>query len=229
MYYGSDGTLLQSRDVNAPLPPFYLARSDQSFGVIRQIDSSARQRSDSLQVMVRGRFNRYFNGQAQYSLTRATNNSGGLNWFPANDYDLASEWARADFDRRHRLQVLGAVDPGRKIAIGVALTVQSGLPYSELLGTDAYNNGRGTARPPGITRNTLQGPGQAQLDARVSREFAFDKRHPSRTIALGLDAFNLLNAVNYLSYVGTISSPLFGQPVNAQAPRELQLSARVKF
>jgi hypothetical protein len=48
-------------------------------------------------------------------------------------------------------------------------------------------------------------------------------------MTLGLDAFNVLNTVNYTSYVGTITAPLFGRPVAAQAPRELQLSARVKF
>lgn len=48
-------------------------------------------------------------------------------------------------------------------------------------------------------------------------------------MTVGLDALNVLNAVNYTTYVGTISSPLFTQPAAAQAPRELQLSARVKF
>ena len=48
-------------------------------------------------------------------------------------------------------------------------------------------------------------------------------------MTLGFDAFNLLNRVNYASYVGIVGSPLFGQPVSAQSPRQLQLSARVNF
>jgi hypothetical protein len=35
--------------------------------------------------------------------------------------------------------------------------------------------------------------------------------------------------VNYTTYVGTVGSPLFGQPVAARPPRQLQLSARIKF
>jgi hypothetical protein len=35
--------------------------------------------------------------------------------------------------------------------------------------------------------------------------------------------------VNYGTYVGTLTSPLFTQPVSAQAARQLQISARIKF
>ena len=48
-------------------------------------------------------------------------------------------------------------------------------------------------------------------------------------MTLALDAFNLLNRVSYASYVGTLGSPLFGAPVTARAPRQLQFSARMKF
>jgi hypothetical protein len=51
----------------------------------------------------------------------------------------------------------------------------------------------------------------------------------AHTVTVSLDAFNALNRVNYGTYVGTVGSPLFGRPVTARAPRQLQLSARVKF
>ena len=51
----------------------------------------------------------------------------------------------------------------------------------------------------------------------------------ARSVTFGLDAFNLLNRVNYGAYVGTLSSPLFGLPVSARAPRQLQFSARLTF
>lgn len=229
MYYGSRGTLFRSRDINAPLPPLYITRLDPALGVVRQIESNARQRSDSLQLTFRGRIAKWFNGQVQYALSRTLSNSGGLNWFQANDYDLSGEWARADFDRRHRLLLLGSASPGRKVNLGVALTLESGRPYSETLGTDPYNNARGNARPAGVARNSLQRAGYADLDVRVSRDFAFGAGEGARTVSVGVDAFNLLNRVNYATYVGTVGSPFFEQPVSAQAPRELQLSARFKF
>jgi hypothetical protein len=46
---------------------------------------------------------------------------------------------------------------------------------------------------------------------------------------LALDAFNVLNRVNYRSFVGNLSSPSFGRAVAARPPRRLQLSFRVKF
>jgi len=230
MYYGSDGRLFRSRDVNAPLPPLYAARPDPSLGVVRQIESSARQRSHSLEVTLRGRFGRAFDGRVQYTLRRTMNDSGGVSWFPANDYDLGGEWARADFDRRHRLLLLGSISPGAKVTLGVAATLQSGLPYTELLGGDPYDNGRGNARPAGVPRNSLQRSGYADLDLRLSRDFRLAGRGASpATVTLGFDAFNVLNAVNYGVYVGTVTSPLFGQPVNAHPARQLQVSARVRF
>ncbi|HVZ20582.1 MAG TPA: carboxypeptidase regulatory-like domain-containing protein [Vicinamibacterales bacterium] len=230
MYYGSEGRLFRSRDLNAPAPPLYAARPNPAFGVVRQVDGSARRHADSMQVTLRGRFGRVFNGQVQYALSKTMDDSGGLNWYPANDDDPSAEWARADFDRRHNLVLLGSVTPGRQFSAGIGVRAGSGLPYSELLGTDLFNNGRGNARPAGVARNTLQGAGYTELDLRLSRDFAVGRTGAgARTLSIGVDAFNVLNAVNYSSYVGTITSPRFGQPVAAQAPRELQLSARVTF
>ena len=70
-YTGARGYhLFRSRDVNAPLPPLYLARPDPSYGVVRQVESTGRQNSDSMQLTVRGRVTRWFNGQMQYTLSR---------------------------------------------------------------------------------------------------------------------------------------------------------------
>ena len=44
---------------------------------------------------MRGRVTRWFNGQMQYTLSRVQNDTNGIAWFPANDYDLSGEWARA--------------------------------------------------------------------------------------------------------------------------------------
>jgi Carboxypeptidase regulatory-like domain/TonB dependent receptor-like, beta-barrel len=229
-YSGSRGRdLFRSRDVNAPASPDYSVRPDPSYGVVRRIESAGRLRGQSLQVMLRGKSARWFNGQAQYTLSRTNTDTGGLNWFPANDYDLSGEWARADFDRRHQLMLLGSITPGRICDLGLSVTLQSGAPYTETLGGDVFNNGRGNARPDGVARNSLQGAGYADVDLRLSRDLPIAKGTRARAVTIGLDVFNLLDRVNYGSYVGTVSSPLFGQPVTARAPRQLQLSARYTF
>jgi hypothetical protein len=230
-YTGARGyRQFRSRDVNAPVPPQYLLRPDPSFVVVRQVESTGRQDSDSMQMTLRGRVTRWFNGQMQYTLNRVYNDTNGINAFPANDYDVSGEWARADFDRRHRLLVLGRVTAIKWVELGVSLTVNSGAPYTELLGGDPYNNGRGRARPAGVARNSLDATGYSSLDLRASRELKVGgTREATRTMTFSLDAFNVLNRVNYGSFVGTVGSPLFGRPVSALAARQLQLSARVKF
>jgi hypothetical protein len=166
----------------------------------------------------------------QYTLSRAYNDTNGIASFPANDYNLSGEWARADFDRRHRFLLLGRISAGTLFDLGVGVTVNSGAPYTETVGVDLYNNGRGRARPAGVARNGLEGAGYGSLDLRASRDVKFGAgTAQARTITFALDAFNLLNRANYVNYVGTLGSSLFGQPVAALAPRQLQVSARVKF
>jgi len=229
-YTGTHGFhLFRSRDINAPPPPVYQSRPDPVIGVLRQIESTGGQQSDSLSITIRGRMTRWFNGQAQYALARADNDTNGISWFPANDYDLSGEYARADFDRLHRLVLLGRLTP-RKIAdIGVSLTMNSAGPYTELLGVDVYNNARGHARPPGVARNTLEAAGYASLDLRIARDIPLEKGKSERALTFGADVFNLTNRVNYGSYVGTIGSPLVRQPTSARPARQVQLSVRFKF
>ncbi|HEV3056781.1 MAG TPA: carboxypeptidase regulatory-like domain-containing protein [Vicinamibacterales bacterium] len=230
-YTGARGyNMFRSRDINAPLPPFYAARPDPAYSVVREIESNGRQQSDSVQVTVRGRMSRWFNGQTQYTWSRVYNDTNGITAFPANDYDLSGEWARADFDRRHRFLVLGRVTPGKVADFGVGVTMNSAGPYTELLGPDVYNNGRGRARPPGVPRNSLEAAGYASLDLRASRDFTLaGTAKDGRVLTVGLDAFNVLNRVNYATFVGTVGSPLFGQPISARTPRQLQFSARIRF
>jgi TonB-dependent receptor-like protein len=228
-YTGSRGSLFRSRDINAPLAPPYTVRPNPAYGQIRQIESTGRQNSDSVTVALRGKITKWFNGQTFYTLGRTYTDSGGVTSFAANDYDLTGEWARADFDRRHQFVMIGRV-PTPLLDFGVNLALRSGTPYTELLSGDPFGNGRGNARPVGVPRNGLEGAGLATLDVRASRDLAFRKGTPqARTMTIALDTFNILNRVNYANYVGTLSSPLFGQPVSARAPRQLQLSARVKF
>ena len=102
-------------------------------------------------------------------------------------------------------------------------------PYNETLGLDLFNNGRGRARPTGVPRNSLETTGFASLDIRASRDIKLGAGKDAREVTLGFDTFNVLNHVNYGSFVGTLSSPLFGLPVTARAARQLQFSARMKF
>lgn len=241
-YFATRGVgLFRSRDVNAPPPPFYIARPNPAFSVWRQIESSADLESHSLEIALRGNVTRFFTGMIQYSLARAHNNNAGattggsrtsgINTFPANNYDLSGEWARADYDQRHRFNVLGTLTPGRYFKLGFAVSLYSGQPYNLTTGRDDNHDGFANDRPPGVPRNSLEGPGYADLDVRWSRDFFLvrAKKDKGPTATLGLDAFDVLNHVNYPSFVGDQSSPFFGKPVTALPTRRLQLSFRFRF
>jgi len=228
-YYGSVGeNLFRSRDINAPLTSGVVP--NPAFGVIREIESSGRQNGNSLEVTLRGDLGRYFSGLAQYTLSRTDNNTGGVNWFPANQYDLSGEWGRADFDQRHRLNLLEGFKPGKQFTLGVGVSVASGKPYSLTTGLDAYHTGLFNARPAGVSRNTLEGPTYADLDLRLSRDFFLSKKkEKGNVVTFSLDAFNILNHVNYTAFVGNLSSAFFGQAVAGFPARRLQLTSRFKF
>lgn len=231
-YVGSRGVgLFRSRDVNAPPPPDYLARPNAGFGQIRQIESTGRQSAHSLQLIARGRLAPRVRGSVQYTIATARNDTNGINTLPANSYDLASEWGRASFDQRHRFEALLQLDGGDWADFGVSLSLGSGRPYSLQTGRDDYHTGQTNARPAGVARHTLQGPGLALLDLRWSHEFGIGSGRGDNAPAwsIGIDAFNVTNRVNYSGFVGTLSSPFFGRAIAAQPPRRIQLSAGFQF
>jgi hypothetical protein len=232
-YFGARGfDQFRSRDINAPLPPAYATRPDASIGVLRQIESAGRRVGDSLEVTLRGNVSRFFNGMAQYRLAVSHDDTAGINYFPPNAYDLSGEWARSDFDRRHRFELLGTINPGKLFNLGVSVSLYSGLPYTLTTGLDAFHTGTANARPVGVSRNSLQGPGYADLDLRWSRDFTLiksKKKDGGLRATLAVDAFNVLNKVNDSFFIGNLRSPFFGQAIAAQPPRRLQLSFRLKF
>jgi hypothetical protein len=126
---------------------------------------------------------------------------------------------------------VGTFRPGKLFNLGMALAFYSGMPYTLTTGRDDNHDGTATDRPPGVGRNTLQGPGYADVDLRWSHDFFLEKskREKVPVATVGLDAFNVLNRVNYASFVGNLSSPFFGRAVAARPPRRLQAVLRLRF
>jgi hypothetical protein len=232
-YSGSRGIdLFRSQDINAPLGPDYLTVPNPALGFVRQIESAGRQAGDSLNITVRGALTHRLTGLIQYTLSRTENNTGGINWYPANQYDFTGEWSRADFDQRHRLNMLESFNPGKSFTIGVGLALATGKPYTWTTGLDPYGTNLQNARPDGVPRNNLQGPGYANFDLRLSRDFYLnkDKKEKGKVVTFGFDAFDVINHVNYSYFIGDQSSKLFFMhAVSAYPTRRLQLTSRFKF
>jgi outer membrane receptor protein involved in Fe transport len=231
-YYNTRGVhAFRSRDANAPLPPLFAGRPDTAFSLVRQIESTGRLQGHSLELGLRGNVTKYFNGMIQYALGRLRNDTSGIASFPANSYDLAGEWGRADSDVRHRFNLLGVFKAGKYFKLGTALTLNTGAPYSITTGRDTNGDSMALDRPAGVGRNTAQGPGFAQLDLRWSRDFYLNKKKKEKgpSVTLGVNALNVTNRVNFVNYVGNLSSPFYGQAVAARPSRRVQFSAQIAF
>lgn len=231
-YRGITGvSSFRSRDANAPLGPLYASRPDPSLGFVQQIEAGGRLRSNALDVSLKGKAGRWFEGQAQYTLGRVRNNTSGIGFYPQDQYNPNAEYARADYDRLNRFNLLGNINPEHWLTLGVAATLYSGAPYTETAGLDVYRTGLSNARPAGVGRNTLQGGGTADLDLLWDHDIKLNKAKAdkAKTLNVGVSGFNVLNHTNYTSYIGSVRSPLFGQPTAALPGRQLQFGMRYQF
>jgi hypothetical protein len=230
-YIGNRGVdLFRSRDANAPIGPLFFARPDPLLNVFRQIESAGRMQANFLEFTLRGKISKYFSGLAQYNFGHSYNNTGGVAYFPGNSNDWSREWGRADFDKRHQMNLLGNFALARWFNLGVALQVQSGAPYTQTTGRDDNHDGLALDRPAGVGRNTLQGPGYLGLDLRWARDFPLSGRKEKGPVAtVAFDVFNVLNRVNYSGFVGNLSSSFYGQPVASLPARRGQISLRLRF
>lgn len=230
-YRGNIGiNLFRSLDANAPFNPGASSlRPNPSFGFVRQVQSRGRQVSNALDFTFRGNISRWFSGLAQYTLGRTRNNSGGIAWFPANQYDDTGEYTRADFDQLHRLNILGTINEGHWASLGVAANLNSGSPYTETSGVDTLQTGLLNERPAGVPRNSLQASGYVNLDLRWSHDFQLRKKHELPVVTFAVDAFNIPNHTNFTQYVGNVQSRFYGLPTSALPARRIQFTLRAKF
>lgn len=76
-----------------------------------------------------------------------------------------------------------------------------------------------------LGRNSLVGPGYANLDASLAKMFTFG----SRRLELRADVFNLLNRRNYTLVNRILNAPNFGQITSQSDPRQMQFGLRFTF
>ncbi|WP_263417990.1 TonB-dependent receptor [Terriglobus albidus] len=231
-YRGLRGiSLLRSRNINAPLPPAYSIVPEANFGIVRQMESRGKQIGNTLDVTIQGKAGRWFSGMTQYSFSHTNNDTGGVTWFPANQYSLVGEYGHSDLDQRHRFNMLGAFNEDHWLNLGVAVKLYSGLPYTQTAGFDRYNTGLLNARPDGVSRNTLQGGRTAALDLHWGKENDLGLKNGDVKAKLGLsiDVFNVTNTTSYTTYVGNVRSAFFSHPTAAMPARRVQFGARFSF
>jgi outer membrane receptor protein involved in Fe transport len=227
----------RSVDVNAPVLPLNPSltanypRPDPNLGQVQQIESGGRALLNAFDLSFRGSAGRIFSGQAQYTLSKFMNNTGGINSFPQDQYHPNAEWGRADQDRLQRFNLIGNINPDHWLTMGVDATFYSGPPYSETTGDDNYHTGMENARPGGVARNSRQAGGTADLDLQWNHDFRIGKAKgdKAKIVSCSFSAFNALNRTNFTNYIGARSSSLFAHPTTALPGRQLQFAVGYRF
>jgi hypothetical protein len=134
------------------------------------------------------------------------------------------------------------------------MRAQSAAPYNITTGLDENHDGQTNERPAGMRRNSARGNPTSNVDLGLVWEHAVGRRAPlngqrggggggggregggsnrSPESAFRFEIFiratNALNLVNAQNFSGVMTSPFFGLPTSAAAPRRLVLGMRTFF
>ena len=222
----------RSVDINAPtLASGYTARPNPALGLVRQMQPGGFFEGSGFDVSYRGRFNKYFTGFGRYTWSHYESNTGGIGWFPQNQYAPNNEWSNAGFDRRHRLGMYAMFHPESVFNLSAGIFANTGRPWTVTTGSDTYGDSLFNTRPDGVSRNTETAPSYVDMDLRWGHDFAItpDKSEESPRVGFSAGAFNLLNHQNPSSIDTVETSPTFGEVTSDNPPRRIQLGMRLEF
>ena len=111
-----------------------------------------------LDISYRGKLNKYFTGFGRYTWSHYESNTGGIGWFPQNQYAPDDEWSNAGWDRRHRLGMYAIFHPESLLNLSAGIFANTGTPWTIVTGTDLYGDDLFNARPEGVGRNYRDQP-----------------------------------------------------------------------
>ncbi len=224
--------MFRSVDINAPTPESgYTVRPNLDYGRIRQMQPAGFYVGDGFDISYRGRWNKYFTGFGRYTWSHYEANTGGMWWYPQNQYDPGDEWSDSNWDRRQRVGMYAIFDQKSLLNLAAGVFVNSGSPWTILTGTDPYGDGLFNARPDGVGRNSETGPGYVDLDLRWGHDFAITANKADEAPRLGFSAsaYNVVNHVNGQGIDTIETSSSFGQITSVGSPRRVQLAMRFEF
>lgn len=158
--------VLRTRPLNAPLPGTFIPGVPGS-GIrplncadfippsvnpsttcnVYEYESSGRFNQNQFIVNFNSRFNRNASLNAFYVLAKANSDADGTGSFPANPYDLTTEYGRASGDIRHRFVMTGNFRVPWGVTLNPFVIIQSGRPFNITLGRDINGDTLNTERP----------------------------------------------------------------------------------
>ncbi|HET6978001.1 MAG TPA: carboxypeptidase regulatory-like domain-containing protein [Pyrinomonadaceae bacterium] len=189
---------IRARNINAPLAlnqrPF--ATNDN----IYQYETSGVYKQQLFVVASTIRLNPRFSLNANYTLGKAEGDTDGPGSFPAETYNLATEFGRASTDIRHRFTLAGNIDTRWGLSFAPLIVALGGAPFNIITGADRNNDSIFADRPAFATdlsrssvvqtsfgafdlaplpnariipRNFGRGPGYFSVNLRVSKTINF--------------------------------------------------------
>ena len=209
--------MLRSRNINAPLPGTYDPTQPVS-GLrsypgadIYLYESAGLFRQNQVIVNMNARMSRRFSAFGYYTFGSSHSDSEGPGSFPANQFDLRSEYGRAGFDVRHRVFIGGSISAPYGCMLSPFIVASSGPPYNITTGSDLNGDSLFNDRPAWATdlsrpsvvltpygafdtaplygqkiipRNLGRAPGMFVVNMRLSKAFTFG-REPSTLKSAG--------------------------------------------
>lgn len=252
-FYEHTGRDFRSIDLNAPVGG---VRPEAAFGRALLVQSIGRSTRGGVNIDLSyaprpGMFSSF-----RYGYSR-TQNDGDDALTPPPTGTFDAEWGPSRGDVRHRLNWnMGAPISRWGVVASLSGRLQSGSPFNLTTGRDDNADAIFNDRPVGAARNSLRGAFTTQTDLpvawtipsqRPSGAIGFQRgpggqgprgaggpagpgaRNQGRRFEMYLVVSNLLNRTNRTSYVGVLTSPLYGQPTSAQAARRVELGWRFAF
>jgi hypothetical protein len=135
--------VLRARNINAPIPGTVKAGVPGSgsfplgnIGNVFQYESSGRFNQNQLLISANNRLSRRFTVFLSYVLNRANSDTDGAGTFPANQYDLSTEYGRSIVDIRHRFFMGGSITGPWGLRFNPFVTANSGRPFNITIGRD---------------------------------------------------------------------------------------------
>ena len=222
----------RSVDINAPTPQSgYTARPNPNYLRIRQMQPAGFFEGNGMDISYQGRYNKWFSGWGRYTWSHYGSNTGGIGWFPQNQYEPNDEWGPANWDRRNRIGFYGVFNPKSVLNLSGGVFANSGRPWTVTTGTDPYGDDLFNARPDGVAPYSESLPPYVDLDLRWGHDWAITANKDDEAPHLGFSAssFNILNHPSVSGVDSVNTSPTFGEMTAVNSPRRIQLAMRFEF
>jgi hypothetical protein len=181
-----------------------------------------------------------------YWIARNRNNFDGPFVVPPSGA-LATEWASAPGERRHRYQIALNTQALKNLNASVTVGGNTGTPYNITTGFDDNHDSLFNDRPAGVGRNSARASSQATVSGTLSYSVTLGSAAESRNqdrqgggdragaatgryrLVLLLSGNNLIKRPNFYGVSGIQTSPFFLTPTAVQNPRKIDIGASLRF